>query len=307
MKVLPVLTASAIGGVMIAVGVTPAYATAVEPVIQVRSAVGFESASIAEPEESGNVEDVIVEVGSSDEAEVAESGTPAPEIEVQPQTTENDVPAEPDVATSETPATQAAETPIIEPIEVVSAIPSEESLAEVAEAPADVAQAATPVDQPPATQSTLPSVQQSPIASVLPPVEDALPEGTGSSTSGSQLGGEAPFGEAGVVRAAGEEDQDTPREPRPIETLNPAEINDESSPSEAAPEKNPAERIPSESEPTKDTASEQARDREVEAAETPAERPLPQTGSPAAAVALGGAVLLVAGVILASWRRRTDS
>src|SRR5699024_11351168 len=135
---------------------------------------------------------------------------------------------------------------------------------------------AAPLNQQPARQSTLPSV------------EEALLEAGSSSTNGAGLGGEAPFVEAGAAQAADEGDPDTPREPRPVETLDPAEIHDEDPPSENATENSPAaEETPSDSESKKDTASEQTKDREVEAVESPSEDSLSQTGSPAAALAIG--------------------
>ena len=100
MKVLPVLTASAVGGVMAAVSISSAYATAAEPIFQVHSTVSLESVSFPEPEESRNLEDVAVEEGTSDETDVIESDTPASEIEVQSQVIEAEVPAEPEVAVS---------------------------------------------------------------------------------------------------------------------------------------------------------------------------------------------------------------
>src|SRR5690625_2801202 len=100
MKVLPVLTASAVGGVMPAVSISSAYATAAEPIFQVHSTVSLESVSFPEPEESRNLEDVAVEEGTSDETDVIESDTPASEIEVQSQVIEAEVPAEPEVAVS---------------------------------------------------------------------------------------------------------------------------------------------------------------------------------------------------------------
>ena len=298
MKVLPVLTASAVGGVMAAVSISSAYATAAESIFQVHSTVSLESTSIAVPEESGDFEDVAVEEGTSDETDVLESDTPAPEVEVQSQATEAEVPAEPEVAISETAGAQAAETPTIEPIEILSALPTEESLAEAAKAPPEetMPQATAPLNQQPATQSTLPSI------------EEALLEAGSSSTNGAGLGGEAPFVEAGATQAAEEGDQDTLREPRPVETLDPAEIHDEDPPSETATENSTAaEETPSDSESKKDTASEQAKDREVEAVESPSEDSLSQTGSPAAALAIGATLLLVAGITLASWRRRHNS
>ncbi|HEY4535689.1 MAG TPA: hypothetical protein VIG71_06905 [Enteractinococcus sp.] len=299
MKVLPVLTASAVGGVMAAVSISSAYATAAEPIFQVHSTVSLESASFPEPEESGNFEDVAVEEGTSDETDIVESDTPAPEIEVQPQATKAEVPTEPEVAISETAGAQAAETPVIGAVEILSALPTEESLAEVAQAPPEksMPQATAPLNQQPATQSTLPSI------------EEALLEAGSSSTNGAGLGGEAPLVEAGAAQAADEGDPDTPREPRPVETLDPAEIHDEDPPSENATENSPAaaEETPSGSEAKKDTASEQTIDREVEAVESPSEDSLSQTGSPAAALAIGATLLLVAGITLAAWRRRHHS
>lgn len=304
MKLLPVLTASAIGGMVAAASISPAFATAAEPIFQVRSTVGIKSAPITAPEISGEVEQ-----GSPDEAEVVDSGTPAPEVQPEQETTEAEVPVEPEVAVSETAGAQAGQTPIIEPIEVLSALPTEESLAEAAEASPQesVTQAAAPLHQPPDGQSVLPSGQQSPTAVMLPSAEEALPEAGSSFTNGSELGNEASLAEAEVAQATDAGDQDAPREPRPIATLDPAKINEENRSSEGTPENSSSGETTTDSEPTKDAASEQAKDREVESAENPAEKPLPQTGSPAAALAIGGALLLIVGITLATWHRPNNS
>ena len=279
MKIRSVLTASAIGSLIAAANVVPASAHDVEAIFDVYVRATAESEPTAESEDPDASESLPVE-DNADDADEPASETPDAAVEtVIPTAPNTETSDEPEPVAPDDSVAEIDVAPLIAPVELSPETSSAENSDEAIALPAQASapESVQPLSQASAAEAVLPLIQESVAAAGNSSVQEPA---TGPDTS--PVIGAGP--EASILtveedptQPGTEETQDIPPEPRKIDTV---EIEQESS-------------------------SPQSEDNQIEAGENPAvDEPLPVTGSSSGVLALGGALLLAAGLVLVSIRRR---
>ena len=179
MKLLPVLTAGAVGSVLAAASLVPAYANESESIIYVGAKVGSETEPSADTPVSDEPETEAVEEPQADDTGPEYGETPDEAVEVEapavstvevatPEVTQVEAPIETEVSAPDDAAVQAEE-----PVEIYSAVPavpSEAAQVEAAEvqSEASVAQVAIKSSQEPAADEVLPQSYVSTAEETIP-------------------------------------------------------------------------------------------------------------------------------------------